>query len=119
MEEHGRALEGVREAIVHLELRMDARFEAIDRRFEAIDRRFEALEANLEARFQHLEARFGRLEARLDASDEKWAGEIASLGRRVDRLDERLSRQFVWLVGSQMTMLLAIVAALTTAFFAR
>jgi uncharacterized coiled-coil protein SlyX len=59
VDEHGRALDGVRDAIVHLELRMDRRFEAIDRRFEVVEGRLDALD-------QKLDRRFGELERKLD-----------------------------------------------------
>jgi len=32
--------------------------------------------------------------------------------RRIDRLDDKVSRRFVWLVGSQVATLVAIVTAL-------
>ena len=57
----------------------------VDGRFEAIDRRFEAVDR------------------RFDTVD-----------RRIDALDEKLSRYFVWLVGLQVTTLVAIVGALLT-----
>ena len=56
-----------------------------DGRFEAIDRRFEAIDR------------------RFDTVD-----------RRIDGLDDKVSRQFVWLVGIQVTTLVAIVGALLT-----
>ncbi len=55
----------------------------VDARFEAIDRRFEAIDR-----------RFDTIE------------------RRIDVLDEKVSRQFVWLVGLQVTTLVATVGAL-------
>lgn len=61
----------------------------MDRRFEGMDRRFEGFER----RFEGLE-------------------------RRVDALDQKMSRQFLWLVGLQVTTLagvLAAFAAVTTA----
>ncbi len=81
--EHTRGMDGIRDALSSLEARVDGRFESVDRRFEAIDRRFEAVDR----RFDNLE-------------------------RRLDGLDEKISRQFVWLVGVQVTTLAAIVAAL-------
>lgn len=60
--EQSHALLEVRDAVRHLEQRMDARFETMD--------------------------------------------------RRIDRLDDKVSRQFVWLVGLQLTTLVAIVGAL-------
>ena len=83
--EQSHAMVEVREAVRMLENRVDGRFEAMDRRFEAIDRRFEAVDR------------------RFDTVD-----------RRIDALDEKLSRYFVWLVGLQVTTLVAIVGALLT-----
>ena len=83
--EQSHAMVEVREAVRMLENRVDGRFEAMDRRFEAIDRRFEAVDR------------------RFDTVD-----------RRIDALDEKLSRYFVWLVGLQVTTIIAIVGALLT-----
>jgi len=76
-------LDGIREAIVHLEQRMDRRFELIEQRFAAIDQRFAGI-------------------------DQRFVG----LDQRIDNLDAKVSRQFMWLVGIQVTTLIAIVAAL-------
>jgi hypothetical protein len=67
--EHSQRLDDIREAIVHLEHRMDRRFEMVDQRFLGLD-------------------------------------------QRIDTLDGKLSRQFMWIVGVQVTTLVAIVAAL-------
>lgn len=72
VEDHSHMVNGIREALVSLEARMDRRFEAIDRRFETIDRRFEAID------------------------------------QRFETLDAKISRQFVWLVGIQVTTLVAV-----------
>ena len=47
--ELSRGLEDVREAVRHLEHRMDVRFEAVDRRFEAVDRRFDTIDRRIDA----------------------------------------------------------------------
>jgi hypothetical protein len=88
--EQSHALVEVRKAVHSLEHRMDVRFEGVDRRFDAIDRRFEAVDRRFEA-----------VERRFDTVD-----------RRIDALDDKVSRQFVWLVGLQVTTLVAIVGAL-------
>ena len=36
---------------------------------------------------------------------------LARLERRVDALDDKMSRQFLWLVGIQITTLVAVVGA--------
>lgn len=92
--EHSRMIDGIREAMISLEHRVDRRFQSLeqrmDRRFEAIDRRFDAVDV-----------RFLGMDRRLDAID-----------RRIDGLDARISRQFTWIVGLHVTTLTAVVAAL-------
>ena len=87
VEENARAIEGLRGAVVELGRRMDQRFEAIDQRFEAMERRFEAMES-----------RFDRMEQRFE--------------QRLDRLDQQMSRQFFWVVGIQITTVLAMTGAI-------
>ena len=91
--ENARGIDGLREAIVELGDRMDRRFEAIDRRFEAIDRRFEALELRFDQRLESMEQRFDR---------------------RFVTMDQNMSRQFRWIVGIQLTTLIAMVGAIAT-----
>ena len=79
VEEHSQMVNGIREALGSLEARMDRRFEAMDRRFEAIDRRFETIDRRFE-----------------------------SVDLRLEGLDTKISRHFVWLVGIQVTSLIAI-----------
>ncbi len=44
VEKQTRQSDGIRDAIAHLETRMDSRFEAIDRRFEGLARRFDVMD---------------------------------------------------------------------------
>ena len=88
--ENARGIDGLREAIVELGNRMERGFEAMDRRFEAIDRRFEAIDRRFEA-----------IDRRFEAMD-----------RRFVVVDQNMSRQFRWIVGIQMTTLLAMVGAI-------
>jgi hypothetical protein len=60
--------------------------------------RFDQLERRLDARFDLLERRF---ETRFDVND-----------RRFDGLDDKVARHFTWLVGLQVTTLVAILGAL-------
>ena len=62
-------------------------FKAMDRRFEAMERRFEAMDR----RFEAMEQRFDR---------------------RLEVVDENMSRQFRWIVGIQITTLLAMIGAI-------
>ena len=49
--EHSHALVEVRDAIRHLEQRMDARFEGVDRRLDTVDRRIDALDEKVSRQF--------------------------------------------------------------------
>ena len=69
-------------------------FKAMDRRFEAMDRRFEAMERRFEAMVQRFD-------------------------RRLEIVDENMSRQFRWIVGIQITTLLAMIGAIATAALGR
>ena len=88
--DNARGIDGLREAIVDFGNRMERGFEAMDRRFEAIDRRFEAIDR-----------RFETIDRRFEAMD-----------RRFVVVDQNMSRQFRWIVGIQMTTLLAMVGAI-------
>ena len=65
------------------------------------------LERRLDARFEAIDRRFENMERRIDTLD-------AGFSRRVDALDDKVSRQFIWVVGIQVTTLVAIVGALLT-----
>ena len=89
--EHSHTLVEIRDSIRELERRFDARFDQLERRFDA---RF----GQVDARFDQLERRF---ETRFDVND-----------RRFEGLDDRVARHFTWLVGLQVTTLVAILGAL-------
>lgn len=63
--------------------------------------------ARVEERVAHLEGQVNELSQGL--SEVK--GAIRHLEQRVDALDDKVSRQFMWLVGIQVTTLVAIVVA--------
>jgi hypothetical protein len=52
------------------------------------------------------------LEHRMDARFEGVDRRFDMVDRRIHTLDEKVSRQFVWLVGLQVTTLVALVGAL-------
>ena len=83
VEEHSRNVDGIRDALVSLERRTDARFDSLERR---------------------VDARLDGLERRLNVMDTK-----IDLTR--DALDQKMSRHFLWLVGIQVTMLVAMLGA--------
>ena len=120
--ENARGIEGLCEAVVDLGRRMDRGFEAIDRRFEAIDQRFEAIDRRFEAvdqRFEAMDQRFEAMDQRFEAMDQRFEALERRFDRmeqrveqRLDRLDQQMSRQFFWVVGIQITTVLAMTGAI-------
>lgn len=53
-----------------------------------------------------------KLDRRIDALDNKVDRRIDALDSRIDALDQKFSRYFLWLIGIQVTVLLAVIAAL-------
>ena len=94
LDERVAALEGrMTEQSQTLEFFRDA-IGRIEQRFIAVDQRFTALEQRMDARFAQIDARFVQVDARFD------------------RLEDKMSRQFLWIVGIQVTTLIAIVGSL-------
>lgn len=65
--------------------------------------------ASLDARMVSLEA---RLDRRLDGMEERMDRRFETMDRRIDAVDAKMSRQFMWMVGLQVTTLVAVVVAL-------
>ena len=84
VEEHARNVDGIRDALVSLERRVDARFDGLERR--------------VDARLDGVERRFNVMDVKIDLTR--------------DALDQKMSRHFLWLVGIQVTTLVAILGAL-------
>ena len=53
--EQSQMINGIREAIVSLEQRMDRRFEGMDRRFESLDQRLNVLDQKMDTGFAALD----------------------------------------------------------------
>ena len=84
VEEHSRNVDGIRDALVSLERRTDARFDGLERR--------------VDARLDGVERRLNVMDVKIDLTR--------------DALDQKMSRHFLWLVGIQVTTLVAILGAL-------
>ena len=61
---------------------------------------------------RHLEERMTALDQKVDRFREELAARIGETNTRIDALDQKVSRQFVWLVGIQVAVLLAVIGAL-------
>ena len=61
-----------------------------------------------------LERRVDRLEQRVDARFDAMERRFDGVERHINGLDDKMSRQFLWMVGIQITTLVAIVGALVS-----
>jgi hypothetical protein len=77
------------------------RFDALDRRMESFERRLDSLERRMDARFELVDRRFVVLEGRLHG------------------LDDKMSKQFRWLVAGQVAVLISVIGTLSAALFLR
>ena len=90
VDEHSRGVDDMRALVVQLDGKVDRRIDGLDGRFEAIDRRFEAVDR----RFEDVDRRFIALEGQIGA------------------LDQKMSRQFLWLMGALTTVLVSVIGSL-------
>ncbi|HEY0284726.1 MAG TPA: hypothetical protein VGC23_05005 [Vicinamibacterales bacterium] len=107
MEEVGTTLvriEGVLGSLFQLVQGIDQRVGKLDQRFNELDQRV----GKLDQRVDKFDQRFNELDRRVDKLDLRFD----RLDQRVDRLDERLVKLFLWVIGIQMTTLIAFVAGL-------
>jgi len=61
---------------------------------------------------QHLDQRFTFLDQKVDRFREEIMGAIGVANGRIDALDQKISQQFIWLMGIQVAVLLAVIGAL-------
>jgi uncharacterized coiled-coil protein SlyX len=110
--EHSHTLIEIRDSIRQLERRVDARFDRVNTSFDRVNTSFD----QVNARFEQFEGRFGQLEGRSDSRfdqlERRFETRFDAFDRRLEGLDEKVARHFTWLVGIQVTALIAIVGAL-------
>ena len=87
MGEHGQGIASLGDAVAQFTHRMDGLDRKIDRFREEFANRIDAVDL------------------KIDRFREELAG-------RIDGLDKKVSRQFLWLLGVQVTVLLAVIGAL-------
>ena len=118
VDEHSRGVDDMRALVVQLDGKvdrridgLDGRFEAIDRRFDAIDRRFDTIDARFDAidrRFDTIDARFETIDRRFEAVDRRFI----ALDGQISALDQKMSRQFLWVMGALTTVLVSVIGSL-------
>ena len=114
--EQSQMINGIRDALVSLEQRMDRRFEGIDRRFESLEQRLNALDqkmdAGLAATNQKMDAGFAAVNQKMDAG-------LTAMNQRMDAGFAAQDHRFAWLVGIQLTTTAAVVGTLLAALLVR
>ena len=74
--------------------------------------RVEERVAHLEGHVNELSQRLSSIEGAVRHLEQRMDARFEAVDRRFDALDGRMSRQFMWLVGIQITTLVAVVVAL-------
>ena len=111
VDEHSRGVDDMRALVVQLDGKVDRRIDGLDGRFEAIDRRFEAIDRRFEAidrRFDTIDARFEDIDRRFEAVDRRFI----ALDGQISALDQKMSRQFLWVMGALTTVLVSVIGSL-------
>ena len=98
MEVHTAIMVDLRGSVRALRTEMHQGFERIEQRFELMEQRFE----RLEERFERVDQRFDLIDQKFGLIDQKFDGTL-------DRLDQKIDRHFMWLIGMFATLLLALV----------
>lgn len=70
-----------------------------------VDQRVAALEVRMDQRFSTVDQRLATLDATMD--------------RRFSEVDAKMSLEFLWMLGVQITIFAAMIGTILTAFFAR
>jgi hypothetical protein len=83
-----------------LELRADMNGRLAEFRVD-MNSRFTELRADMNARFAEVNSRFAEVNGRFDLVD-----------RRLTALEDKGDRHFMWLIGAQVAVLMAVVSAL-------
>jgi glutathione S-transferase len=84
----------------------DARFDSLERRFDTVDHRFDAVDR----RFERVEQRIDSLDAKVDRFRTEFAGAVTAL-------DTKMSSQYRWLLGTQLTVFVTVIGVLAGALY--
>lgn len=112
-----RNIEDLRELMLQLNRRVDRLDEKVDRSRKGMSNRVGGLESSANARFENLEppisTRFERSEQSNDTQPENMEQPASArpnaMNQRFDKFEQKMSRQFVWLVSIQVATLLVLL----------
>ena len=94
----------LRTSIGEFRQEMTRAFGQVRQQFEQVHQQF----GQVHQRFEQIDKQFEQVDRRFELVDKR----IDRLEQQYDRLDERGHRQFTWTVGIQVTVMLAVMAAL-------
>ncbi len=122
VEEHTRGFEDLRtslgrvdEHVLNVDRKVDAFREELGIRIEVLDRKVDTFREELGGRIDGLDRKVDRLgqelSSRISVTDQKVDRFRDELAGRIDGLDRKMSRQFTWIVGIQVAVLLAVMGS--------
>ena len=91
VDEHSNGFGELRESVRQVDQKLDRLFASLNDRIVGVDQKLDRLIASVNDR--------------IDGVDQ-------SLSLKIDRLDDKMSRQFLWILGVQVAVLIAVVGAL-------
>ena len=104
-EEHSKAWVDIKDMIIHLEGRINAFDAKIDRHREELSGRIDALDQKFSGRIDSINGRIDALDAKIDRHREE-------LSLNIRTLDQKFTKYFLWMIGIQVSIFLAIIATL-------
>ena len=91
----------------------------MSRRFTDVNRQFTELREDINRRFEEVNGRFGSVDRRFGDIDRRFGDvdrRFDEVALRLVALDEKGDRHFIWMVSTQVALLLAAVGALVGAY---
>jgi uncharacterized coiled-coil protein SlyX len=107
-EEQTRAMDEFRDSTLQFHHRIDG----LDHRMDRLEHRFDALDVKVDRFREELGGRIDRVREEMVQRFDGLQGRFDDVDSRFERMDEKASRTFLWIVGVQITTLVAVIGAL-------
>ncbi len=111
------AIQQVGGQVVALDQKVERFRDQLSGRIDSLGTRVDHLDQKVDRFREELSARIDTLNGRVDGLDQKVDRFREELSARIGALDQKVSRQFVWMVGIQITILVTVVGVLAAALF--
>ena len=125
--EHSVNVGALRESVDRLDQRMlllNQRMDGLEHRMDGLDRHMDGLEHRMDGlehrmdllglRMDHLDQRMGRLESSMARVEQRLDRLPEWMTAGFQGLDRKMSQQFAWILGVQVTVLLAFVGSVVS-----